>query len=117
MLKMFVFWLLLQPLYPIAPLPANGSLEGCSCPTATNLQKTGETTTSYSFTWTGNAEAINYEVWYVRENDAFTSSVVTTTTTAHTFNNLLPGQHTFYVRVVCDCGTSGFIGIEDLIEF
>ncbi len=115
MLKMFVFWLLLQPLYPTAPMPAVGAFEGCGCPAATSLQKTGETATSYSFTWTGNTEATSYEVWYVRDG-GFTSSVVTTTATAHTFNNLLPGQHTFYVRVVCDCGTSGFIGIEDIIE-
>lgn len=116
MLKLFVFWLLLQPLYSDAHLPIIGILD-CDCPAATGLRKTGETDDSFSIAWVGNSEATGYEVWYVREGDSFTSSVVTVTTTAHTFNNLLAGQHTFYVRVVCDSGTSSFIGIQDIIDF
>ncbi len=111
----FFVWLLLQPLFFNAPTSSIGAANDCSCPVVTNLQNTGATANSLSYSWNGSTEAIYYEVWYVRDG-GHTSAVSTATLTSYTFNNLLPGDYIFYVRVVCDGGTSGFIGVEDQIE-
>ena len=99
---MFVFWLLVQPLFLNAPSLPNMVGEECNCPAVTNLQKTGGTSSSFSFSWTGHITATEYEVWYVRESDSYTSPSSSVTATAHTFNNLSPGGYTFYVKAICD---------------
>ncbi|MCB0520589.1 MAG: hypothetical protein H6577_16140 [Lewinellaceae bacterium] len=116
MLKLFFCWLLLQPLFPTSEREMVASDTECNCASATNLQKTGEASGSFSMAWTGHSSSDFYRVWYVRQSDGYTSAPITLSTTAHTFTGLSAGAHNFYVKVICGGESSGFIGLEDLIE-
>ncbi len=112
MLKTVVFWLLLQPFMFTNPGPG----EAVNCPPASNLHKTVATSNSYSIAWSSVGEATQYKVWYVRLADGFVGTAAFTTGKAHTFTSLTPGRYVFYVATVCGSETSGFIGIEDILE-
>lgn len=87
----------------------------CNCPSATNLHKTGSTSTTYSCAWdAADNSALEYKVWYVRSEDNYSSGTFTTTSKSYTFTGLTSGHYTFYVQVVCNGGTSEYVGIEDV---
>lgn len=106
----------MQPLWINAPdSPFDG--KECNCPVVSDVHKTTATNNSFSFAWTGNSDALNYEVYYVRSADGQISQPELVAAESHQFNNLQQGGYTFYVRAVCIGGPSGFVGIEDVIEF
>ncbi|MBI1226861.1 MAG: hypothetical protein GC192_16635 [Bacteroidetes bacterium] len=88
----------------------------CNCPAVTNVQKTGKTADSFSFSWNISSTATQSKVWYSRREDSFTSSGDFTATTSHTFGALPAGTYTFYVAAVCGAELSDFVGVEDVIE-
>lgn len=117
MLKMFVFWLLLQP-WQFNALNEVSSYESCNlCPTVTNVQGSTSIQGTYSLSWNAVPSAIEYKVWYVRHSDGYTSAEFATLSSGWVFPSLTSGTHTFYIKSVCENGTTNFIGVEDLIEF
>ena len=63
----------------IEPMP-------CSCSNVTNLQKTAQSPSSFSYAWNHNYTGAQFKVWY-----------------------------TFYFQALCDGTPSGYIGIEDIL--
>ncbi|MCB0522538.1 MAG: fibronectin type III domain-containing protein [Lewinellaceae bacterium] len=113
MLKTIVFLMGLWPLLP--GFPTQPATPDCDCPPIANLQKTGETSSSISFTWEGPDAATGYKVWYVRGQSA--SGYSYPSGTSWEFAGLPPGEYTFYFTAVCGGSESSFIGIEDIIEY
>ncbi|MBK8562512.1 MAG: fibronectin type III domain-containing protein [Saprospiraceae bacterium] len=113
MLKTVVLWLLLQPLTFFCPDGSQGAAT-FGCPAASGISVTSKTSASLTVAWYGTAG--QYKVQCVRQSDGFVVSTVLTTDKAFCFEGLAPGSYTFYVAAVCGDETSGFIGIEDLIE-
>jgi len=115
MLKIFALFTLLQ-IAASAFTPANDSAL-LNCPAASNLHKTGLTSTTYSCAWdAADNSALEYKVMYVRSEDNYSSATFTTSTKSFTFTGLTSGHYTFYVQVVCSGQSSEFIGIEDFIS-
>ena len=56
-----------------------------------------------------------YVVFYVRQDDNYTSSQTTTSNTSITYSGLPSGKYNFYIATVCGSTLSDFIVIEDLI--
>jgi hypothetical protein len=112
MLKMFV---LLLPLLFGAATPDLSIYTVSECPMPSWLQKTTAADGNYSMEWGTVSGATEYEVWYIK--NGYTSPVQTTNQTSFTFNNLVSGNYTFYVRTVCTEGVSSFIGNNDILEF
>ncbi len=99
-----------------APAKTSTPTEVCVCPEITNLRKTGQTSTSISYSWSAPTEATLFQVWYVRHSDDYTSESFYTTNCTFTFANLSQGLHTFYFVVLCGSEPSGLIGVTDLIQ-
>jgi hypothetical protein len=114
MFKTIVFLLFLMPaIFGFAPAKEAAT---CDCPSVTNLHKTGMSSSSFSYAWTGNEAADQYVVWYYRQEGQFTSGYSSTTKTSFTFTDLAPGHYTFYVMAQCGNEGSNYIGIEDHIQ-
>lgn len=74
----------------------------CStCPSPTSWV-TGQTANSVSIAWYAEAGATGYELWYCRQEDSFTSPVMSTINTSYTIPNLSPGTYVIFVRTICD---------------
>ncbi len=80
-----------------------------------NLSRTGITSSSISFSWSGASGATGYQVYYLRMSDNTVSSVMTTGSTSMTISGLSPGAYRFYFATVCEEGTSDYIIMDDLI--
>jgi hypothetical protein len=96
---------------PAVVLPAE-----CQCNEATGLRKTGKTSDTFSMVWEAPYGATSYNVRYYRSEDNYTSSTISTSNTSFTFIGLTPGHYTFYVQTACSGETSGFIGVDDILE-
>ncbi len=115
MFKTLIFILFLAPGSPgLRPMAPATSVD-CACPEVTSVHKTGSTSTSLSYAWTGSGQAVQYKVWYVRQEGGYTSPDYFTTSASYTFSNLSAGHYTLYFVTVCGGESSGFIGIEDLV--
>ena len=84
----------------------------CDPPVAT---VTGQSANSVSFAWGGLGGATEYRIWYVRQQDNYTSGTITTNNTNFTYSNLPPGTYRFYFATVCGLSTSGSYVIEELV--
>ena len=92
-----------------------GKTVTADCPAVSNLHKTGETASTFTFAWDEPLVAVQYKVWWVRQEDGCTGASYLTTGSAFTFTGLAAGHYTFYAVTVCTGGESGWIGIEDAI--
>lgn len=86
-----------------------------SCPAVSNLQKTGQTSDSFTFSWSVASPGVQYKVWYVRAEDGAFSGYFYTNNPAYCFSGLSAGHYTFYFQVLCGSESSEYIGIEDCI--
>jgi hypothetical protein len=115
MFKIIVFILFFAPMsLDLSALPTT-TANDCACPTVSNVQKTGSTSHSLSYAWTGSGQANQYKIWYVRKSDGYTSADFYTSTNSYTFSNLQAGQYTFYFVAICGTESSDFIGVEDIL--
>lgn len=87
----------------------------CSCGTPGSPTVTNQSLTSISLAWTPASGAAGYEVWYVRTNDSYTSSVSTVSSTSITYTGLTSGTYKFYFRSNCGEEKSEIIVLEDMI--
>lgn len=87
----------------------------CDCPSITGLQKTGESSTSVSYSWGSSLAATQYKLWFVRQEDSFTSGNYFATGNSYTFSNLPSGTYTFYFVAFCGDVSSGFVGVEEVV--
>ena len=113
MFKILAFLILFLPTV-IGSVPSNES-GSCYCPSITNLQKTGQTNNSFTFGWTSAYSGAIYKVWYVRQEDGYTSGCSYTSNNSFIFTGLSAGHYTFYIQTQCEQETSSAIGIEDLV--
>jgi len=114
MLKILIFLLLLLPLtFGFSSREVSGS---CNCPSVSNVQKTGQTSTSISFSWNGPQGATGYNVWYDSQTDQNSSAYYYSTSASYEFTNLTPGNYTFYFEVICGEVSSGWVGVEDVVQ-
>lgn len=89
----------------------------CSCPDVYNLQKTGQTGNSITFSWDNSSYGTQlYRVWYVRMEDGYNSGYSYTGGSSYQFSGLPAGHYIFYFQAVCEGETGNFIGIEDTIS-
>jgi hypothetical protein len=89
----------------------------CNCPSVTNVQKTGEGSGSATFEWSGSPEAVGYKTRYVRKADSFVSDWFYVGGSSYQFTGLSTGLYTFEFAAICNNGESGFVGIDDVIEY
>lgn len=115
MTKMIVFLLFTLP--SMFGAPTGQATVTCTCPGITNLQKTGHTTSSISYSWDGYDGATQYKVYFYRSGDQYTSGYFYTSSTSYNFTSLPAGNYTFYFATVCGSESSGYVGVEDLILF
>lgn len=85
-----------------------------TCP-APNVTVTDRTATSIGFAWDSVAGGTVYKVWYTREEDNYTSSVITTGSHTISFTNLPAGTYTFYFSTVCPGESSTNYVFEDIL--
>lgn len=114
MFKSIVFLLAFLP--SVFGFTASNEPTSCDCPSVTNLQKTGGSSSSFSFAWTGVDAADQYRVWYHRQENQFTSGYFYTSETSFNFTDLDAGHYTFYVMAECGSEGSNIIGIEDHMQ-
>lgn len=88
----------------------------CTCPSVTNLHKSGQVDSSYTIAWDSQTGADGYNVYYTRQEGGYTSTVYSTTNPTHTFYGLPNGHYDFFVSAVCGTESSSFVGVEDIIE-
>lgn len=113
MLKLIAFLMLLLP-NTQASIPTDAS-PVCTCPVVANLEKTGETSNSISYSWDNVYSGAQYRVWYTRAADNYTSDFSYTYNNSFTFNGLSAGSYTFYFQTICGEESSSYIGVEDII--
>lgn len=87
----------------------------CDCGVPTNVQKTGQTGNSVSFSWSAVSGASSYDVWYLRVADNYTSAHTTVTSTAATIGGLSAGRYVFYFSTNCGDVPSDIIILEDVV--
>jgi hypothetical protein len=85
-----------------------------TCPVPT-ISVSGQSSGTISFAWNKVTGTTVYAVWYIREEDSYTSEAESVTGNAHTFTNLPTGTYQFYFETVCDSDTPGWVVVEELI--
>jgi|CXWL01.1.fsa_nt_gi hypothetical protein len=114
MTKMIVFMMLFLPsMFGFSPASETAT---CDCSDITNLQETGQTSSSISYAWGGSLNATRYKLWYYRSEDQYTSGYFYTNSTAYTFTSLAAGHYTFYFVAECESEESNAIGVEDVFQ-
>jgi Fibronectin type III domain len=78
------------------------------CPAPTNLQLISQTSSSVTFSWTGNGSAAEYRIRYTRQEDNYTSSDYFTTNSCYTFDGLAKGHYRVYVAKYCGALVSSY---------
>lgn len=109
--KMFLLATLLTPVTSGFSVP---SMADANCP-APNVTKTGQTSTSISFSWDAVEGATIYKMWYVRREDNYTSLEITTHDTFITYSDLPAGNYRFYFQTICGEESSSYVMIDDLM--
>ena len=95
---------------------ANETEDEVTCNPPANVTTVAQSAGSVSFDWddcTGGCT--EYKVWYVRQDDGYTSNKVTTSASDISFSGLADGTYDFYFATVCAGGVSSIIGVEELI--
>ncbi|MDO8365500.1 MAG: hypothetical protein Q7T20_01800 [Saprospiraceae bacterium] len=87
----------------------------CSCPNVTDVQETGQTSSSISYSWNNGYSGAQFKLWYTRQEDSYTSGFFYTNNLSYNFTGLSAGHYTFFFQALCEEETSGIIGIEDTI--
>ncbi|MBL7828868.1 MAG: fibronectin type III domain-containing protein [Saprospiraceae bacterium] len=82
-----------------------------------NVTITSQSPNSVCFSWDAVGGSTEYAVWYVRENDNYTSSPIYTGNTSIAFTGLSAGTYNFYFTTVCGMDRSDGIIIEELVMF
>lgn len=85
-----------------------------TCP-APEVSIAEQAAASVTFTWNAVSGATQYRIWYVRREDNYTSSVITTGGTSVTFSNLPPGTYDFYFQTSCGGEGNSAIITQDII--
>ncbi len=80
-----------------------------------NLQRTGPSQGSVSYSWNSVSGATVYKVYYVRLSDSYTSPVYSTSSTYMPFSGLTAGTYRFYFAPVCGEDTLEYIADEVVI--
>ena len=110
--KLFYSLLLLVMLHVAASATPPVTLLTCPGPT---VSKTGQSSGYVAYSWNTVSGATAYEVRYVRKEDNYTSSVISTGNTSITFSGLAPGTYAFFFVTVCGGELSETVIIDDLI--
>ena len=113
MFKLLAFLMLFMPSV-FGAAPSTAPMD-CTCPSVPNLQKTGQTSTSFTYGWTTAYTGAQYKVWYIRQEDGYNSGFFYTSSLSYSFTGLSAGHYTFYFQTQCDQEASSVIGIEDTI--
>lgn len=92
--------------------PAGAADSGCPPP---SVSVTDYSSGSVTFTWPPVDGVTGYEAYYVRQEDNYVSSPVTTGSNMVSFFNLPPGTYHFYFRTICGGETSNYVVEEDLV--
>lgn len=95
--------------------PAVQSEEACLCMDPYNLSVTNQGSNYISFSWNVAGSPDNFEVWYYRREDHYTSQPVATNNLNHTFTSLPTGTYDVHVKAVCGAQESGGIIWVDVI--
>lgn len=109
-LPLFVLLPLLAPRADQQPEPEKTTVT-CLPPEAS---VTNHTSGTVSFSWGAVDGATAYKIYYVRQEDVYTSSPVTVGGTAVTFSNLPAGTYDFHFYTVCGGSSSSDFIIDDL---
>ena len=114
-------WLGVLPFFLLLPLLASRQEKLPEPATATltclppEVSVTNHSSGSASFAWDTVDGAIEYKIYYTRQEDVYTSSPVMTGGTSFTFSNLPAGTYDFYFYTVCEGGSSSGFVIDDLM--
>ena len=81
-----------------------------------DLQRSGPSQGSVSYTWSAVSGATQYSMFYVRVSDGSTSTVYTTSSTAYTSPVLTAGTYRFYFAPVCGNETLSYIVDEVIVN-
>ncbi|MEO1258841.1 MAG: fibronectin type III domain-containing protein [Bacteroidota bacterium] len=93
--------------------PVNLLIE-CSAPQ--NVAATSINAGNISFDWDDcSGGCTEYKVKYHREEDSYSSSEFTTSSSAFSFSNLPDGTYDFYFSTVCGGDASSLIIIEEIV--
>jgi hypothetical protein len=85
-----------------------------TCP-GPQVSVTSQGTGAASFSWSAVSGATGYVVYYVRQDDHYTSSPIFTTSTSIMYSGLPSGRYNFCFGSVCGNEFSEIIIIEDLV--
>ncbi len=90
-----------------------------SCDEPENVEKTGETGTTISFSWDAcNCGETSYKLYYWKDGESNPGPDNFTTNTNFTFTGLSAGDYSFYIHTVCGAQTStAFIVIDEINGF
>lgn len=107
--------LLLLTLFAARPAAFSAATEpAVTCP-APNVSITEQTLTSIHFAWDQVSGGAVYKVWYVRQEDNYTSSQISTCSGSISFTNLPAGTYDFHFVTVCTGETSTNYVVEDIL--
>lgn len=95
--------------------PTSVTAKGCSCGAPSSAVVTDLKSNSISMEWSPGTGAVDYELWFVRMNDAYTSPHTSQKGTSVTYTGLVPGRYIFYAKTICGHATSDVIVLEDII--
>lgn len=85
-----------------------------TCPTP-EVSITEQAASSVTFSWNAVSGATQYRIWYVRREDNYTSSVITTGGTSVTFSNLTSGTYDFHFQTSCGGDGNSAIIIAEIM--
>ena len=107
--------LLLLSMFAPQPAAFSAATEPAVICPAPNVSITEQTLTSIHFAWDQVSGGAVYRVWYVRQEDNYTSSQVTTGGNSISFSGLPAGTYDFYFVTVCTGETSTNYIFEDIL--
>ncbi len=113
MFKLLAFLIIFLP--SVFGTPPYTKRIDCSCPSVPCVQKTGQTSSSLSYSWSNAYTGAQYRVWYIRQEDGYNSGFLYTSSLACSFTGLSAGHYTLYFQTLCEEESSSVIGIEDMI--
>lgn len=93
---------------------ANPPVIESTCP-GPQVLVTSQSTGSASFSWNAVSESSGYVVFYIRQDNNYTSEQIYTSNTSITYSGLPSGTYSFYFAAVCGSELSEIIIIDDLV--
>lgn len=101
-------------LLPIISGSTNPPVSQATCP-GSQIFAISQPDGSASFSWNAVSGASGYVVYYIRQNDNYTSPQTHTSNTSITYSGLPSGRYIFYIATDWGSTLSEFIIVEDLI--